>query len=54
MVRPSFPQIQTFGRALIRAPAKSGIVKSGIFLCEWHKKFAGEAEKQLLQPASSR
>ena len=22
-------------------------VKSGIFLCEWHKKFAGPTEKQL-------
>src|SRR6185437_6999386 len=31
---------------------KSWMFKSGIFLCEWHKKFAGPTEKRLPSPVS--
>jgi hypothetical protein len=48
-VQAFISQIPNSGRAVICVPDKSGI-----FLCEWHKNFAGGSEKQLPEPAPTR
>src|ERR1700679_2698942 len=49
MVWLSFPGLRKVGHGWIGAPGKSGIFKSGIFRCEWHKKLQTCPKKQWLR-----